>query len=157
MKNIKKILGILTAFGALLPLLKITISPVGFGTKTLTLGLINLGFKANIIAFIIAGLALYMFYLSDFLQEKISIVFVTLNLVLVTIVSLIFRMEVKKIFSQNLAIKLLNINYSYSWGWIILFLGTLGSFIIVLFEIKKTMNKKEVISEIKPENNEIEL
>ncbi|CAM3068355.1 hypothetical protein [Streptobacillus ratti] len=157
MKNIKKNLGIITSLGALLPLLKFTIKPIGFDARYFTVGLINLGLKATILAFIIVALSLYSFYLSDNLQKKFSIVFVTLNMILVIAVSLILRTELKKILSQNFAIKLLNVSYSYSWGWIVLFLGTLGSFIVVLFEFKKFMFNKEEISEIKTENNEIEL
>ncbi|WP_156298955.1 hypothetical protein [Streptobacillus canis] len=170
MKNIKKILGITTAFGALLPLLKVTVSPSGFEAKAITLGLVNLGIKPTIAAFVIIALSLYVFYLSDFLQEKLSIVFATVNLILVLTVSIIFRMEVKQVFNQNLTVKLLNVNHSYSWGWIVLFVGTLGLFVISLLEFKKSRipkeitptpeNKTEIKEETKvetPVDNEIEL
>ncbi|QXW65835.1 hypothetical protein KX935_00805 [Streptobacillus moniliformis] len=157
MKNIKKNLGIITSLGALLPLLKFTIKPLGFDTKYFTLGLINLGLKATILAFIIIALSLYSFYLSDNLQKKFSIVFVTLNMILVITLSLLLKTEVKKILSQNFALKLLNVTYSYSWGWLVLFLGTLSSFIVVLFEFKKFLSNKNEIPKIETENNKIEL
>lgn len=161
MKNIKKILGITTAFGALLPLLKVTVSPSGFEAKTITLGLVNLGIKPTIAAFVIITLSLYVFYLSDFLQQKLSLVFTTANTILVVIISVIFRMQVRQIFNQNLTVKLLNVNYSYSWGWIILFAGTLASLAISVYEFKKpkaiTEENKKNNEETVVEDNEIEL
>lgn len=140
MKNIKKIALLCTAFGSLCPIVSIKIS-----NYNISLGLINLGFLSIMASLILILLSLHSFYLNESLERKFSIYFNVVSLLFS--IYLFFRTysELNKL-KESLGFfsKITSSNFSYSWGWILIFAGLVIALVCNIIILKTS---KEVVIE----------
>lgn len=140
-KNIKKIALICAALGALSPLISFKSTIIN-----VSIGLLNLGLIETLVAFTIVILSLHSFYLNEYLEKKLSIVFNSVAILISIVVFVKTLLKLKEIKnSLGVLSTFISSGFSYSWGWILLAGGLIIALVCNILQLLK--KEEEIISE----------